>query len=241
MEQHVFYFSCASLLFSRAPLLFSCASHRYPLTDPTWFVKLKERMKTAFLARPAQEWETIFGAMKIPGAKTRTTKEWLNSEHALASGLVRERRWAPTDGKKKQHDTHTHPTYTVHSFLMSITHTHTHTGQYTTCNMQCTIHALPPASLSLSHTHTHAQVERRVRWCGRRGLWCGRRGRWCLHRKHHGWRDAPPPCRLFTAGHRKRSRQRRQRWQGGLAAAPTTALVTVGSGCRGPVWWTCVM
>ena len=85
---------------------------RYPLTDPTWFVRLKERMKTAFLARPAQEWETIFGAMKIPGAKTRTTKEWLNSDHALASGLVRERRWGATDGKKKQHDAeiHTQPT-----------------------------------------------------------------------------------------------------------------------------------
>ena len=107
INSNKFYFSYASLLFSS--LLFI---HRYPLTDPTWFVRLKERMKTAFLARPAQEWETIFGAMKIPGAKTRTTKEWLNSDHALASGLVRERRWAPTDGKKKQHDAeiHTKPT-----------------------------------------------------------------------------------------------------------------------------------
>ena len=32
-------------------------------------------------------------ALKIPGAGTKTSKEWLNSEHALASGLVHERRW----------------------------------------------------------------------------------------------------------------------------------------------------
>ena len=45
--------------------------------------------------RPAAEWERIFISMKIPGAATQTTKEWLNSEHARSSGLVTQRRWSP--------------------------------------------------------------------------------------------------------------------------------------------------
>ena len=65
----------------------------YPITDPVWIVRLKEAMKRAFLKRPALEWEKIFMAMKITGAATRTTKEWLHSEHAQASGLVQARPW----------------------------------------------------------------------------------------------------------------------------------------------------
>ena len=68
----------------------------YPLTDPNWIVRLKQAMSGAFRKRTASAWERIFGAMKIPGCKTLTSKEWLNSEHALASGLVLERQ---QDGK----------------------------------------------------------------------------------------------------------------------------------------------
>ena len=52
-------------------------------------------MERAFLQRPAAEWERVFMALKIPGAGTKTTAEWIQSEHALSSGLVRERRWEP--------------------------------------------------------------------------------------------------------------------------------------------------
>ena len=64
----------------------------YPLTDPVWIERLKHAMETAFLKRTALEWEHIFASYKVPGGKTRTTKEWLLSEHANASGLVIERR-----------------------------------------------------------------------------------------------------------------------------------------------------
>eukprot|EP00943_MAST-04B_sp_MAST-4B-sp1_P001904 g1904.t1 len=63
----------------------------YPLTDPIWIVRLKNAMAGAFRKRTASAWERIFGSMKITGCKTLTSKEWLNSEHALASGLVIER------------------------------------------------------------------------------------------------------------------------------------------------------
>ncbi len=63
----------------------------YPLTDPIWIVRLKTAMASAFRKRTASAWERIFGSMKITGCKVLTSKEWLNSEHALASGLVIER------------------------------------------------------------------------------------------------------------------------------------------------------
>ena len=44
-----------------------------------------------FATRTALEWERIFITYKVTGCATRTTTEWLNSEHALASGLVIER------------------------------------------------------------------------------------------------------------------------------------------------------
>ena len=63
----------------------------YPLTDPVWIVRFKEAMQAAFLLKTAKEWEFIFMGYKVTGAATQTTTEWLNSEHALASGLVIER------------------------------------------------------------------------------------------------------------------------------------------------------
>lgn len=67
----------------------------YPITDPVWIVRLKEAMKAAFLTKTALQWERIFMANKITACATLTTKEWINSEHALASGLIQERHWTP--------------------------------------------------------------------------------------------------------------------------------------------------
>jgi crotonobetainyl-CoA:carnitine CoA-transferase CaiB-like acyl-CoA transferase len=73
----------------------TCILGTYPITDPVWIVRLKTAMKAAFLQRPAEEWERIFISLKIPGGATRTTQEWINSEHAISSGLITERTWAP--------------------------------------------------------------------------------------------------------------------------------------------------
>ena len=45
-------------------------------------------MQAAFLERPAQEWEALFGSAKAPATAQRSTREWLADPHALASGLV---------------------------------------------------------------------------------------------------------------------------------------------------------
>ena len=50
--------------------------------------RIAEAMKAAFLTRPAHEWDDLFGAAKAPATAQRTTKEWLNDPHALASGLI---------------------------------------------------------------------------------------------------------------------------------------------------------
>jgi len=63
----------------------------YPLTDPELVARLKDRMSAAFLTKSASEWDIIFGEAKVPAAATLTTDEWLNSPHAIASGLVQER------------------------------------------------------------------------------------------------------------------------------------------------------
>lgn len=50
--------------------------------------RISAAMKTAFLTRPAHEWEALFGAAKAPATAQRSTREWLADPHALASGLV---------------------------------------------------------------------------------------------------------------------------------------------------------
>ncbi|MDJ0608299.1 MAG: CoA transferase [Kiloniellales bacterium] len=64
-----------------------CTLANYPLS-PAWAARISALMKEAFLAKPAFEWERILGEAGAPAAAQRTTREWLASEHALASGLV---------------------------------------------------------------------------------------------------------------------------------------------------------
>ncbi|MCW3784702.1 CaiB/BaiF CoA transferase family protein, partial [Defluviimonas salinarum] len=63
--------------------------------------RVSSAMKAAFLTRPSQEWEAIFGAAKSPATAQRFTKEWLADPHALASGLVLEVD-DPRHGKMRQ-------------------------------------------------------------------------------------------------------------------------------------------
>ncbi len=46
--------------------------------------------KKRLLEKTNFEWEALFGKAGVPVSAHRTTQEWLNSEHALASGLVHE-------------------------------------------------------------------------------------------------------------------------------------------------------
>ena len=40
------------------------------------------------MKRPSHEWEALFGEAKAPATAQRSTHEWLDDPHALASGLV---------------------------------------------------------------------------------------------------------------------------------------------------------
>ena len=52
--------------------------------------RVSSAIKAAFLTRPSQEWEELFGAAKAPATAQRFSEEWLADPHALASGLVLE-------------------------------------------------------------------------------------------------------------------------------------------------------
>jgi crotonobetainyl-CoA:carnitine CoA-transferase CaiB-like acyl-CoA transferase len=66
-----------------------CALGLYPLSR-RWADWLSEQMKTRFRDKTSFEWERLFDEAGVPAVAHRTTREWLNSEHALASGLVHE-------------------------------------------------------------------------------------------------------------------------------------------------------
>ncbi|WP_171237864.1 CoA transferase [Ruegeria sp. HKCCA5763] len=61
----------------------------YPVGDRDR-ARVSAAMKAAFLTKPSQEWEVLFGAAKAPATAQRFTREWLADPHALASGLVLE-------------------------------------------------------------------------------------------------------------------------------------------------------
>lgn len=72
----------------------------YPLSKK-WADWVAGRMKERFLEKTSFEWEELFGKAGVPASAHRTTQEWLNSEHALASGLVHEI-IDPVLGRKRQ-------------------------------------------------------------------------------------------------------------------------------------------
>ena len=72
----------------------------YPL-NKKWADWVSGRMKKRFLKKTSFEWEELFGKAGVPASAHRTTQEWLNSEHALASGLVHEI-IDPVLGRKRQ-------------------------------------------------------------------------------------------------------------------------------------------
>ena len=64
-----------------------CALGAYPLS-PEWADLVSKAMAKAFLTKTASEWEYLFGEKRVPGRAHRTTQEWIQSEHALKSGLI---------------------------------------------------------------------------------------------------------------------------------------------------------
>ena len=66
-----------------------CALGLYPLSK-SWAHWLSHRMKARFREKTSLEWERLFGEAGVPAVAQRTSEEWLNSEHALASALVHE-------------------------------------------------------------------------------------------------------------------------------------------------------
>ncbi len=72
----------------------------YPVGDSDR-ARVSSAMKAAFLTRPSDEWEALFGAAKAPATAQRSSKEWLADPHALASGLVIEVD-DPRHGKMRQ-------------------------------------------------------------------------------------------------------------------------------------------
>ena len=85
---------------SQWPEGLDCALGLYPLSKP-WAEKISKIMAEKFLEKTAYEWEAYFGKLKIAVSAHRYTQEWLNSEHALASGLVHEF-IDPIVGKRRQ-------------------------------------------------------------------------------------------------------------------------------------------
>eukprot|EP00939_MAST-03C_sp_MAST-3C-sp1_P002152 g2152.t1 len=65
-----------------------CVLGTYPITDVKWIRILKREITEAFKTRTAEEWTHLFGAFKVPGHATLTTKEWMRSQHARSSELV---------------------------------------------------------------------------------------------------------------------------------------------------------
>jgi len=63
------------------------ALRNYPVGDRDR-ARVADAMQAVFLTRPSWEWEKLFGEAKAPATAQRSTQEWLNDPHALASGLV---------------------------------------------------------------------------------------------------------------------------------------------------------
>ncbi|UTW06302.1 CoA transferase [Pseudomonas benzenivorans] len=66
-----------------------CTLLSYPLSR-AWADLVSEKMKAAFLSKPAYEWQRLFGEAGVPGCAHQLSAEWLASEHALQSSSVLE-------------------------------------------------------------------------------------------------------------------------------------------------------
>ena len=64
-----------------------CTVYAYPLSR-RWMDRIRSLFRERFAQATSFEWEEFFAEHRIPGAAQRTTREWLSSEHAIASGLV---------------------------------------------------------------------------------------------------------------------------------------------------------
>jgi crotonobetainyl-CoA:carnitine CoA-transferase CaiB-like acyl-CoA transferase len=58
------------------------------LTDKNLEEQLKERLRTMFRTRTAEEWGELAGDAGVPLAFIRTSREWLHTKHAQAAGHV---------------------------------------------------------------------------------------------------------------------------------------------------------
>ena len=66
-----------------------CTLLAHPIST-VWAAWLSERIAAVLRSRSSHEWEEVFAAHGIPAVATRTTAEWLNADHAVASGLLAE-------------------------------------------------------------------------------------------------------------------------------------------------------
>ena len=62
------------------------------LLDPHWSLatsdRLRARLTEIFATRSAREWEEIGNRAGVPMSRVRTPREWLETEHALVSGII---------------------------------------------------------------------------------------------------------------------------------------------------------
>lgn len=64
-----------------------CTLFAHPISA-AWSDWLSTRIAAVLSTRSSRHWEAAFAAAGIPGAATRSTPEWLDSEHARACGLL---------------------------------------------------------------------------------------------------------------------------------------------------------
>ncbi len=64
-----------------------CTLYAHPISTE-WSDWLSRRIGAVLRTRSSRDWEDTFAACGVPAVGTRTTTEWLQSDHAYASGLV---------------------------------------------------------------------------------------------------------------------------------------------------------
>ncbi len=66
-----------------------CTLVSYPLSKK-WANIVSTKMKDVFATKTAHQWQQIFGDAGVPGCAHQLTKEWVDSDHALASANILE-------------------------------------------------------------------------------------------------------------------------------------------------------